>query len=197
MNKIRRINSFFEKTKRKNIDNSQPSGPTPMCNVEVMVEQPQCASVYEEPALINEQPPTRIDIAHVIRDPSNRPQIWKYPVNQQDEIRRAYINLGSYQPLMYEYPLTCEKCPRLFQSHWFKSYPWLEYSEKNTAFCFPCYRFSGKSSRKPRSNIFTVKEFNCWKKVNDGEQCAFLTHIGKGSNSAHRFATKYLKILKN
>jgi len=46
-----------------------------MCNVEVMVEQPQCASVYEEPALISEQPPTRIDIAHVIRDPSNRPQI--------------------------------------------------------------------------------------------------------------------------
>jgi hypothetical protein len=39
MNKIRRINSIFEK-KRKNIDNSQPSKPTPMCNVEVMVEQP-------------------------------------------------------------------------------------------------------------------------------------------------------------
>jgi hypothetical protein len=40
-----------------------------------MVEQPQCASVYKEPALINEQPLTRIDIAHLIRDPSNRPQI--------------------------------------------------------------------------------------------------------------------------
>jgi hypothetical protein len=53
MNKIRRINSFFEK-KRKNIDNSQPSESTQMCNVEVMVEQLQCASVYEEPALINE-----------------------------------------------------------------------------------------------------------------------------------------------
>jgi hypothetical protein len=63
---------FFEK-KRKNIDNSQPSEPTPMCNVEVMIEQPQCASVYEEPALICEQPPTRIDIAHSIRDPSNHP----------------------------------------------------------------------------------------------------------------------------
>jgi hypothetical protein len=46
-----------------------------MCNVEVMVEQPQCASVYKEPALISEQPFTRIDIAHLIRDPSNRPQI--------------------------------------------------------------------------------------------------------------------------
>ena len=55
MNKIRRIDSFFEK-KRKNIDKSQPSEPTPMCNVEVMVEQPQCASVYEEPALTSEPP---------------------------------------------------------------------------------------------------------------------------------------------
>ena len=73
MNKIRRIDFFFEKKKEKNIDNSQPSESTPMCNVEVMVEQPQCASVYEEPALINEQPPTRINVAHLIIDPSNRP----------------------------------------------------------------------------------------------------------------------------
>ena len=67
--------------------------------------------------LINEQPFTRIDIAHLIRDPSNRPQIWKYLVNQQEEIRRAYINLGSYQPLMSEYPLTSKKHPHRFQSH--------------------------------------------------------------------------------
>jgi hypothetical protein len=37
MNKIRRIDSFFEK---KNIDDSQLSESTPMCNVEAMVEQP-------------------------------------------------------------------------------------------------------------------------------------------------------------
>jgi hypothetical protein len=143
MNKIRRIDSFVEK-KRTNIDNSQPSEPTPMCNVEVMVKQPQCASVYEEPTLSSEQPLTRIDIAHLIRDPSNRPQIWEYLVNQQDEIPRAYINLGPYQPLMSKYPLTGEKHPRRFQSHWFKSYPWLEYSEKKTAFYFPCYLFPSK-----------------------------------------------------
>ena len=46
-----------------------------MFNVEVMVGQPQCASVYEDPVLISEQPPTRIDTAHLIRDPNNRPQI--------------------------------------------------------------------------------------------------------------------------
>jgi len=61
---------------------------------------------------------------------------------------------------------------------------------------FP-YLFSSKPSRKPGSNTFTVKGFNCWKKVNDGERCAFLTHMGKGLNSAHRFATKCLEILKN
>jgi hypothetical protein len=93
---------------------------------------------------------------------------------------------------MSEYPLTGEKHPHRFQSHWFKSYPWLEYSEKNTAFCFPCYL-----SGKPGSDTFTVKGFNCWKKVNDGERCAFLTHIEKGPNSAHRFATRCLENLKN
>jgi hypothetical protein len=33
-----------------------------MCNVDVMVEQPQCASVYKGFVLISEQPLTRIDI---------------------------------------------------------------------------------------------------------------------------------------
>jgi len=66
---------LFLKKKRKNIDNSQPSKPTPICNVEVMVEQPQCASIYRESTLISEQPLTRIDITYLITNPSNRPQI--------------------------------------------------------------------------------------------------------------------------
>jgi hypothetical protein len=74
MNKIRRIDFFFEK-KRENIDNLQPSKPNPMCNIEVMVEQPQCASVYKESTLISEQPLTRINIAHLIGNSSNHPQI--------------------------------------------------------------------------------------------------------------------------
>jgi len=66
---------FFVEKKRINIDNSQLSEPIPICIVEVMVEQPQCVSVYKEPTLISEQPLTRIDIAHLIRNPSNCPQI--------------------------------------------------------------------------------------------------------------------------
>jgi len=98
---------------------------------------------------------------------------------------------------MFENPLTGEKYPRRFQSHWFKSYPWLECSEKSTAFCFPCYLFPSKPSKKPGSDTFIVKGFNCWKKVNDGERCAFFTHMGKCRNSTHRFATRCLENLKN
>jgi hypothetical protein len=72
MNKIKIIDSFL---KKKYINDSQPSEPTLLCHVEVMVEQPQCALIYKESALISEQPLTRIDIAHLIRDPSNCPQI--------------------------------------------------------------------------------------------------------------------------
>jgi len=70
MNKIKIIDSFL---KKKYIDDSQPSEPTLLCHVKVMVEQPQCALIYKESALISEQPLTRIDIAHLIRDPSNCP----------------------------------------------------------------------------------------------------------------------------
>jgi hypothetical protein len=70
MNKIKRIDSFL---KKQYIDDSQPSEPILMCNVEVMVEQPQYALIYKESALISEQPLARIDIAYLIRDPSNRP----------------------------------------------------------------------------------------------------------------------------
>ena len=47
-------NLIFFFLKRKNINNSQPSEPTLMCNVQVMVEQLQCALVYKEPVLISE-----------------------------------------------------------------------------------------------------------------------------------------------
>jgi len=48
--------------KKKNINNSLPSEPTSMCNVDVMVEQSQCVLVYKEFMLISEYALTRIDI---------------------------------------------------------------------------------------------------------------------------------------
>ncbi|KAL8155663.1 hypothetical protein AgCh_000894 [Apium graveolens] len=49
------------------------------------------------------------------------------------------------------------------------------------------------------SNTFTVKGLNRWRKVNNGKDCAFRCHVGKGdgSNSAHNFAAKCYYNLKN
>ena len=36
------------------------------------------------------------------RDPALRPQIWQYPPNQRDDVRRAYLKLGIMQPRMVQ-----------------------------------------------------------------------------------------------
>jgi hypothetical protein len=42
-----------------------------------------------------------------------------------------------------------------------------------------------------------LKDSNVGRKLMMGNNVLFLTHMGKGPNSAHRFATRCLKILKN
>jgi hypothetical protein len=45
-----------------------------------------------------------LDATTFQRDPGLRPQIWEFLVNIQDEMRRAYINVGPCQPMLSEYP---------------------------------------------------------------------------------------------
>uniref|UniRef100_A0ACD5YGH6 Uncharacterized protein n=1 Tax=Avena sativa TaxID=4498 RepID=A0ACD5YGH6_AVESA len=47
------------------------------------------------------------------------------------------------------------------------------------------------------SDKFIVEGFKKWKKVNNGKDCAFLTHMGKDSKSAHNYAVKCYDNLKN
>jgi hypothetical protein len=135
----------------------------------------------------------------VERDPGLRCQIWEYPIEEQDEARRIYMMHGPYQFLKDDYPLSgSKKHPRRFQAHWFKSFPWLEYSPtKDAAFCFPCYLFSKKPSGKAGSDAFTIKGFRSWKKVKQGENCAFLCHMGITGKSAHGYNVKCFDNLKN
>jgi hypothetical protein len=37
------------------------------------------------------------------RDPALRPQIWQYPENVRDEVRRGYLQLGPMQPKLKKY----------------------------------------------------------------------------------------------
>ena len=73
------------------------------------------------------------------RDPALRPQIWQYPNDQRDQVRRAYLQLGPMQPLLKKYkPSGPQGHQRRFNYIWFSQFPsWLEYSESSDhAYCF-------------------------------------------------------------
>ncbi|KAM3193911.1 hypothetical protein ACQJBY_070514 [Aegilops geniculata] len=133
------------------------------------------------------------------RDPVLRCQLWDFPVNDQEKARKAYMKRGAYHFKKELYPPSGPAShPCRFQYHWFKEFPWLEYSPtKYAVFCFPCFLFSKKPLGKVGSDVFTVKGFKNWRKVNNGHNCAFLTHMGKTCNSAHNYAAKCYDNLKN
>ncbi|KAJ4814422.1 zinc finger MYM-type-like protein [Rhynchospora pubera] len=152
----------------------------------------------EMPAQEPSQQP-KIESITYERDPGKRPQIDEYPPNRRDQVRRFYISKGPFQPYMDEYPYAANaNHRRRFQYHWFKKFPWLEFSPTSErAYCFPCFLFSTKPQGRCGSDTFTVKGFQNWKKVNNGKDCAFLTHMGQASTSAHSFAMLCYDNLKN
>ncbi|PWA88344.1 hypothetical protein CTI12_AA120840 [Artemisia annua] len=142
-----------------------------------------------------------VNLDSLIRDPGARPSISSFPSDHQDEIRREYIRLGPYQLSKKKYPLSRggpNGRMRSFQEVWFKRFWWLEYSEtKDAAYCLPCYLFNKKPVGRVGSDRFTKQGFNRWKKVNCGNDCAFMIHVGKTSASAHNFSVRCYEALKN
>ncbi|GMI98020.1 hypothetical protein HRI_003471300 [Hibiscus trionum] len=160
MKKSSTIDAFF---KRKNVEISSPTEqPNTFSNLNPLIpdDNPTKAQRIE----VNEG----FDISLLERDPGLRKQIWQYPVNMRDEIRRAYIKVGPYQAILTEYPKSNKVPRRSFQASWFKLFPsWLEYSpSKDAAFCLPCFLFH-KENGPSGSNAFTVDGFQNWKKVRD------------------------------
>ncbi|GFY98023.1 subtilase family protein [Actinidia rufa] len=164
--------------------------------VERLKKSPGFLSAYSD-----KQEPTskfqRVDFddTSLERDPGLRIPIWQHPINTQDEIRRAYIKVGPYQPHLSEYPRSVSgKQHRRFQYSWFKQFPWLEYSpSKDALFCFPCFLFETNASTR---TAFTIEGFRSWKRVNDGNRCALLNHVGC-VNSPHNNAIKSVEGLSN
>ncbi|TYI36761.1 hypothetical protein ES332_A03G164000v1 [Gossypium tomentosum] len=117
----------------------------------------------------------------------------------RDEIRRAYIKAGPYQPILSEYPASNSKNhPRYFQPSWFKQFSWLECSpSKDVVFCLPCFLFNSNPTSRFGLTAFTHNGFSNWKKVHNGCNCAFLTHTGKDPNSLHNNAQRAYVDLMN
>ena len=136
-----------------------------------------------------------------VRDPRMCKQIWEYDANERDEIRRAYIKLGSYQPKLDENKKTkFGSHSRKFKHSWFaiKAFStWLEYSpSKDATFCLPCFLFD-KPTGNSGSHVFTKDGFRNWKEVNDGNNCSFLNHMGKEPNSFHKASEQAMTDLMN
>jgi hypothetical protein len=122
MGKPKTLDSFF---KRKEVSQSEVNTP---------LDRPLATNI--DAPVIDERPSKcpriqleEIDVTSLEPDPGLRPQIWEFPINLQDEIRRAYIKAGPCQPKLSEFPFSGEgKNRRRFQRSWYKKYStWLEY----------------------------------------------------------------------
>ncbi|GAA0166480.1 hypothetical protein LIER_21626 [Lithospermum erythrorhizon] len=187
MGKTTRIDSYFKGKEQ----------PNPLLNYTQPVEVEPPTTSVELPNLTgnNRARIEEFDIDAEDCDPSERPQIWEYPVNKRDEIRRKYINRGPCRVPMKEYPASGPSSHlRKFQESWFVTHPWLEYSKaKDATFCLPCFLFN----RPENPKIFTITGFRNWKKVkNRINDCAFFTHMGE-PNSFHDNAVKSVLDLMN
>ncbi|XP_050259691.1 uncharacterized protein LOC126704710 [Quercus robur] len=108
----------------------------------------------------------KLQSEEINRDPGTCKQICEFPINKQDEIRRAYLIIGPYQPKDIVYPYNDDTHCHRFQPSWFVSHKdWLEYSPSMDAlYCLPCYLFK-KPIGHPGSDVFISIGFNNWKKL--------------------------------
>ena len=188
MSKPSTIDRFFKRIKTSEVGSSSSTS-----NINIPVSENQST---ESPTNDINQ-----DNKSLVRDPGLRRQIWDYPVNERDEIRRAYIKAGPFQPILDHYNKSGrESHKRSFQSSWFTLFStWLEYSPTtDAAYCLHCFLFS-KPTKHLAATAFTVDGFKSWRKVRNGNKCAFLTHVGQKDNhmTPHKIAERASTDLMN
>ena len=65
---------------------------------------------------------SRIQFEEIDSNPRSCKQICEFPINKQDEIRRAYLKECPYQPKNIDYPYNDDTHRRRFQPSWFESH---------------------------------------------------------------------------
>ncbi|PIA41107.1 hypothetical protein AQUCO_02300127v1 [Aquilegia coerulea] len=132
------------------------------------------------------EPELDIDLSNLPTDPGLRKKNSEYPSNVRDNVRRAYLLNGPYQPDI-EFPQTKgnEDENRKFVIDWYKEFTWIEYSiENDVAFCLYCYLFKPESRNRSQGggDAFMATGFKNWKKKQ-----GLRDHVG-GPSSAHNQA---------
>nr|KAJ0207608.1 hypothetical protein LSAT_V11C500250120 [Lactuca sativa] len=109
----------------------------------------------------------KVDLNTLPADPEERPSMEIYHVNQQDEIRRSYLQKGPYQPRTHSFQQReIGGKLRRFVPSWFDDHKyWLEYIIKlEAAFCLCCYLFKSEIKNQGGSDHFVKNGFNTWNK---------------------------------
>ena len=185
MSKRKIIDAFF---KKKDVSNSE-------------IKTPVAVETNVNTSMPDEHPSKcpKLQFEEIDHDPGSRKKICEFPINKQNEIRRAYIEKGPYQPKNIDYSYNDDTHYRRFQPSWFNSHKdWLEYSPSTDAiYCLPCYLFSKKPIDRPESDAFISTGFNNWKNVKDGMNCPLIRHVGKEPNSPHKIDVKFCEDLNN
>ncbi|KAL6570330.1 hypothetical protein OROMI_014844 [Orobanche minor] len=151
------------------------------------------------PGQTNHPPSTHIEqdpTTYIERDPRKRKPLWEYSIKARDDIRRAYLKFGPYQPKLEAYPVTKFGTQNhSFQKKWFDKFHWLEYSlSTNKAYCFYCFLFISDVDI-PISSALVKEGFDNWKRINQENKCAFLTHDGYAATSPHTMCLRRAKDL--
>jgi hypothetical protein len=105
----------------------------------------------------------------IVVDPGLRKPIDEFHHNIRDDARKAYLQMGPYQPIC-DYQRTEGKTQsRGFVKSWFDQFDWLEYSVAiDAAYCFYCYLFKPQKKTSNFGNdAFTKVGFRNWKKGKD------------------------------
>jgi hypothetical protein len=92
-------------------------------------------------------------------------KISSYHSNNQDNIRRAYIQKGPYRLVPHNLPQTeISGSMRRFNPNWFIEHKnWLEYNiEKDAAFCLCCYLFRQDVGKQAGGDTFVRTGFKLW-----------------------------------
>ncbi|XP_023762031.1 uncharacterized protein LOC111910413 [Lactuca sativa] len=134
----------------------------------------------------------KIDLNTLPADPGERPSMEVYHANQRDEIRRAYLQKGLYQPRKHSFEqrgIGGKRCR--FNPSWFDDYKYsLEYSVKlEAAFCLCCYLFKSEIKNQGDSDYFVKVGFMTWNKRTSLEL--------DNNGSPHNTAVQKCQILMN
>ena len=132
-------------------------------------------------------PQFEADLAALERDPGKRLPISPYHANDQDRVRRRYIDLGACQPKDHKYE------SKIFSGHsrrfsllGLKIISGLSTTcKKRLLFCFVCYLFKDKT-KSPGGDAFVNGGFNNW-----NMKARLKRHIGAVSSAHAEAQEKY------